>query len=251
MSILQLVREGQPWVQNDLLIFTDPPEAKQVDAVFPLCHENRYFLENLQVPENGLVLEVCSGSGVLAIQASRIAKKVIGIDINFRAIKYANINAKLNSLSEKVKFIHGNLFNPVKGNIFDLIIANPPFEPTPPNELNFLHSDGGVRGSLILRKIVEEAPNYLNPEGSLQLITYLAEGELGILEELKNNFQIINVTEISVIDGNKFRDSQISRLPICPEMNKTLSENEFHDRLCYIFVEGKNPKPPQKDKISA
>lgn len=62
--------------------------------------------------------------------AAEKAKKVVATDINPLAVKCAKINAKINSVTEKIDIRHGNLFDPVKNERFDLIIFSPPYFPS-------------------------------------------------------------------------------------------------------------------------
>jgi methylase of polypeptide subunit release factors len=74
------------------------------------------------------VLDMGCGSGVLALRASRYAEKVVGIDIDRRAIAAAQRNARKNRI-RNVEFLYGNLYEPVAGRHFDLIVSNPPMYP--------------------------------------------------------------------------------------------------------------------------
>ena len=57
--------------------------------------------------------------------------RVIGTDINPRAVALSRINAALNGIGN-VEFREGDMFAPVAGETFDLIISQPPFVSTPP-----------------------------------------------------------------------------------------------------------------------
>lgn len=73
------------------------------------------------------VLDLGTGSGVCAVFAARHARRVVAVDINAAAVRCAGINALLNRLEDKVAVRHGDLFQPVAGQRFDLILFNPPF----------------------------------------------------------------------------------------------------------------------------
>lgn len=116
------------------------------------------------------VLDLCTGSGIQALAASRYAHIVIGADINPRAVRFARFNAQINGI-ENVEFIQGNLYQAVSGKSFDLIIANPPFVPSPRNKLRF--RDGGAGGEDILDAIVSQAADHLTETGKLHIVTDL------------------------------------------------------------------------------
>ncbi|BBB90885.1 MAG TPA: carbamoyltransferase C-terminal domain-containing protein [Methylomusa anaerophila] len=116
------------------------------------------------------ILDLCTGSGIQAITASCYGKKVIGIDINPRAIRFARFNAQLNGVSN-VRFVEGNLYTPIGNEKFDTILANPPFVPSPNSNLNF--RDGGNNGEKILEAIITNADLHLNNTGSLFIVSDL------------------------------------------------------------------------------
>jgi len=114
---------------------------------------------------NGLdVLDLGTGSGVLAILASKLgARRVIGIDISRRAIRTAERNAAMNNAC--VKFRVGDLYEPVKDEVFDLIICNPPMTPSKHPLPRFTW--GGVDGRAVLDRAICEAPRHLKDRGTL------------------------------------------------------------------------------------
>lgn len=115
-------------------------------------------------------LDLCTGSGIQAITASCYSNKVVGIDINPRAIRFARFNAQLNGVSN-IKFIEGSLYIPINNEKFDTILANPPFVPSPDHNLDF--RDGGNNGEKILEVIIRNADLHLKDAGSLFIVTDL------------------------------------------------------------------------------
>src|ERR1700738_45323 len=158
LTVLKFLSERKIWVYKNKVLVTDPPRCKRVDAVLPLCHENRFLVEHMYVPAGGNVLDLCTGSGVLSLFAAEKARRVIGTDINRRAIEFASLNAQLNGVGPKIELRLGDLFEPVGGMRFDAILANPPFEPTPKGWPRYLHSDGGEDGLSVTRQIIEGIP---------------------------------------------------------------------------------------------
>lgn len=75
----------------------------------------------------GAVLDLGCGSGVGAVFAAREGASVTAIDINPEAVRCTRINALLNDLEERVEVLQGDLFEPVAGRRFELILFNPPF----------------------------------------------------------------------------------------------------------------------------
>ncbi len=128
-------------------------------------------------------LDLCTGSGVQAIAASCYSKKVVGVDINPRAIRFARFNAQLNGVTN-AKFVEGNLYIPVGNEKFDTILANPPFVPSPESNLGF--RDGGGNGEKILEAILRNADSHLNNTGNLFVVTDLVN--VHQYEEKLNNW---------------------------------------------------------------
>ncbi|HXJ20863.1 MAG TPA: HemK2/MTQ2 family protein methyltransferase [Polyangia bacterium] len=77
--------------------------------------------------EDKRVLEVGTGTGFLALVAARRALQTVGTDINPEAVRALRINALLNRLEDRVEARQGDLFSPVSGERFDLIVFNPPY----------------------------------------------------------------------------------------------------------------------------
>ncbi|MDX1252327.1 MAG: methyltransferase [Gammaproteobacteria bacterium] len=117
-------------------------------------------------------LDLCTGSGVQTLVASRYAGHVTGVDLNPRALRFARFNAQLNGI-DNVDFALGDLYQAVEGKIFDCILANPPFVPSPERALGF--RDGGARGEDLLARIVSSAPDHLSAAGTLYIVTDLVD----------------------------------------------------------------------------
>jgi len=121
--------------------------------------------KNLRNVEGTEVLDLGTGSGFLAILASKLgAKRVVATDISSRALRAARENAALND-AENIEFRFGNLYRPVEGESFDLIICNPPMTPSRSPVPRFTW--GGVDGRAVLDQAIEGAPGHLKENGRL------------------------------------------------------------------------------------
>lgn len=119
------------------------------------------------------VLDLCTGSGILAIAAARAgAARVTAVDVSRRAVVAAWVNGRLNGVRLRVR--RGNLFEPVSGEQFDLIVSNPPYIPSEDDELPGRGSrralDAGTSGRIFLDRICVSARDYLAPGGSVLLV---------------------------------------------------------------------------------
>jgi len=131
-------------------------------------------IEILKTYSESKVLDLCTGSGAIAISIKKHITKanVFASDISKKALKIAKINDKDN----KINFIHSDLFEGIK-DTFDIIVSNPPYIIT--KEIKTLSKevqsephlalDGGEDGLCFYRKIIEQAHNYLNENGYLCL----------------------------------------------------------------------------------
>jgi release factor glutamine methyltransferase len=119
------------------------------------------------------VLDLCTGSGVLAVAAAlRGARSVTAIDLSRRAVLTARLNARLNGV--RVRARRGDLFAPVAGERFDWIVSNPPYMPARDDELPTSGParalDAGTDGRVLLDRICAEAAAHLNPGGAVMLV---------------------------------------------------------------------------------
>src|SRR4029077_16086132 len=73
------------------------------------------------------VLDMGTGSGVCAVFAARHAGHVVAVDINPAAVRCARINVIMNRLEDRIEVVQGDLFAPLAGRRFDLVLFNPPF----------------------------------------------------------------------------------------------------------------------------
>ena len=140
-------------------------------------HSDTWLLAELlreqTLPPRASVLDVCTGSGALAVcAAKRGARDVTAIDRSRRAVWTARMNARLNGV--RVRALRGDLFEPVAGHRFDAIVSNPPYVPAETDELPRSGPerawDAGVDGRAVLDRICREAPAHLRPGGFLLIV---------------------------------------------------------------------------------
>jgi hypothetical protein len=119
-------------------------------------------------------LDLCTGSGMQALLASSHARQVLASDINPRAARCTRFNAQASGATN-LEVVVGDLFEPVRGESFDLITANPPFVPSPFDTLRF--RDGGRSGEDIQERLIAGLPHHLAPGGFAQIVTELGESD--------------------------------------------------------------------------
>jgi release factor glutamine methyltransferase len=122
----------------------------------------------------GAVLDVCTGSGAIAIAAALAgARFVTAVDVSARAVLATRINARLNGV--RIEVLRGSLFDPVPGRRFDVVVANPPYLPAEDDALpvhgRARHTEAGFTGRILLDRLIDAAPAHLAPGGVL-LVTH-------------------------------------------------------------------------------
>ncbi len=121
----------------------------------------RILLENLRVPEKGVVLDLGCGYGIIGLFIAKLNPniKVYMVDANKLAVKTARENAKLNKLEDKVVVLESNLYERLQNIKFNAIYTNPPLS----------------CGWSVVEKIIEEAPKHLVNKGFMEAV--FAKGE--------------------------------------------------------------------------
>ncbi len=129
--------------------------------------------------QGGRVLDLCTGSGAIAIvlKHSRPDLEVYASDISDKALKVARKNAQRILGQKKVNLFQGDLFNPFKGEKFNLIVSNPPYVDDKlkgklQREIDYepeIALFTGNQGRNIIEKIIEESVEFLEDNGILLL----------------------------------------------------------------------------------
>jgi release factor glutamine methyltransferase len=132
------------------------------------------------------VLDLCTGSGHLAVVAALEGASAVAVDVSRRAVASARLNALVNGVW--VTALRGDLFEPVAGRRFDVIVSNPPYLPHPDEELPTRGLaraiDAGPRGRAFLDRICAQAREHLTPGGILLLVHSSVCGEQATIDAL-------------------------------------------------------------------
>lgn len=118
-------------------------------------------------------LDLGAGSGWQSLLASRHCDRVVGVDVNPRALNFAAFNAALNG-AVNIELRAGSWFEPVAGELFDLIVCNPPFVISP--DETFLFRDTGPAGHALVGQIVRGAAAHLREGGVATVMASWAHG---------------------------------------------------------------------------
>ncbi|MCI0393713.1 MAG: methyltransferase [Chloroflexi bacterium] len=118
------------------------------------------------------VLDLGTGSGVGAIFAARRGGRVTAVDINPDAVRCARMNVLLNRLEEEIEVLQGDLFTPVAGRRFDLVLFNPPFHRGRPRS----GLDHAWRGEDVFERFAGHLADALRP-GGRALVVLSSDGD--------------------------------------------------------------------------
>jgi release factor glutamine methyltransferase len=133
----------------------------------------------------GDALDLCTGSGALAIAAALGgARSATAVDVSRRAVLTARLNGRLNGV--RVDARRGSLFAAVPGRRFDVIVSNPPYLPgeAPPTHGSGRHTEAGATGRVLLDRLIDAAPAHLRPGGVLLVTHSSVNGEDATLERM-------------------------------------------------------------------
>lgn len=135
-------------------------------------------IAELQNVENARFCEIGTGSGCISVAmlANLPTAVAIASDVSATAVEVARRNAKRNGVDERVEFLVSDVFNSIEGFGFDAIVTNPPYIhaddiPTLQVEVRdhepLVALTDGADGLSIIRRIVEDSPARLKPNGLL------------------------------------------------------------------------------------
>lgn len=122
--------------------------------------------------EGSRALDLGTGSGVGAVFAARRGHRVVAVDLNPEAVRCARLNALLHRLEDRIEVREGDLFTPVAGESFDLVLFNPPFFRGAPKS----RFDLAWRGTDVLERFADGLPAALAP-GGVALLLLSTDGD--------------------------------------------------------------------------
>jgi len=176
------------------------------DNVYVPAEDSYLLADSLEISEGQSVLEIGTGSGIVAMYASRLTDNITVTDINFDACELARKNFEANGI-EGIEILFGNLFEPVGNRKFDVILFNTPYLPTEDGDviddtLNYAF-DGGLNGRKVIDMFLDEVGNHLNDGGIVQMIQSSLSGN----EETLDRFDAMGfISEIKASEHFFFED---------------------------------------------
>ena len=156
-----------------------------------LCDDDAYSPVDGMEESISSVLDLCTGSGCLAVLAATLFPDAVvdAVDLSGDALEVAERNVTEHGFGDRITLHKGDLFAPLKGRRYDLIITNPPYVDAeamanlPPEYRHepAMALGSGEDGLNIVRRILKEAPKYLNPGGGI--ICEIGRGRDILVEE--------------------------------------------------------------------
>ena len=194
---LQYITQKQEFMKidffvNENVLIPQPDTEVLVETVLEIC--KKYDKQNLKI------LDLCTGSGAIAISLSKILDiKIFASDISQKALEIAKKNNIANNT--KVKFIESDLFKQINEEKFDIIVSNPPYiknkdiktlSKQVQNE-PYIALAGGEDGIDFYRKIIGDSYKYIKKNGFLCLeIGYDQKEDLIKLIKQNENYKYEN-----------------------------------------------------------
>ena len=177
--------EGREYVFDGMVIRTDRfsrPDPSRVLGLGLACHLILTYIANHKETVKGRrVFEPFAGSGAMGLYASRVgAAHVDLLDINPRAVEFQAINRDLNDLSSETAVSHLDDIRTFQlDQPYDLVVANPPFVPTPDGISGTGNSNGGWSGCALIEALLSKINEFLRPEGQALIYAYQIENADG------------------------------------------------------------------------
>ena len=191
-SRMRLVPFGGSWIASD---DTDA----RLDPVRGPDPRTRELLAAMPDPMPARVLDVGTGAGSLALAAAHAgATSVTAVDRDPRAVALTRWNARVGDLMVDAR--EGDLLEAVRGQRFDLVVAQPPVVPQPP-DITPTRQHGGSRGDELALRLLSELPAALEPGGrALVLMDTAPTSEQTALDRVRAALPS-EPLQLTVIDG--------------------------------------------------
>ena len=155
----------------------------------PRTVTTKFFIKNMQIKHKSKVLDLGTGTGVIAIFAANKAKKVIAVDKSKAAINCAKRNAKINNINN-ITFVKSNLFEKVREK-FDVILFQPPYiKGKAEKEIDKTFIENNT-----VKRFLHVARRYLRKRGYI-IMSYSTLGDLkNMLKIAKRYYKINQIAE--------------------------------------------------------
>lgn len=179
------------------IAYPAPCSSLDIDGVYPPQEDTRLLIETLEKTDLSAgrrVLDLCTGSGAIAIAAAELgAASVTAFDICPHAVRCSRGNAVHTGV--RIDVHEGSYSGALDYAPFDVIVSNPPYVPTPPaGDTNVIPMtagpawawNAGIDGRLVLDPLCESAASMLIAGGSMLLVQSVLSGVEKSLASLRS-----------------------------------------------------------------
>jgi SAM-dependent methyltransferase len=156
-----------------LLLAGDGPRPGDRDVVSAFTDPSLTLAQLTPRTRRRSMLDLGTGSGILALLGAAHSDTVTAVDVNPRALMFARFNAALNEC-DNLELVEGSWFEPLAGRDFDLIVGNPPYVVSPDHE--FTYRDSGMPGASMFESLCRETAAHLKPGGLAILLASWPHG---------------------------------------------------------------------------
>lgn len=149
--------------------------------VYEPAEDTFMLAESLDARLGERALELGTGCGLLAVLMALAGAQVVATDVNPRALACARVNARAHGVEQSVDLRLGDLFEPVRGERFDLVVFNPPYLPVREPRGGELERawEGGPDGRKVIDRFLDGLPQHLSSRGRAMFVhSSLAKPEL-------------------------------------------------------------------------
>lgn len=186
----------------------------------------------------GRVLDLGTGCGIQALHAAQHADVVVATDVSRRALAFADFNRRLNVPPAQWQLRRGSLLEPVAGELFDLVVSNPPFVITPPGAPRFEYRDGGLHGDGISHTLVRDLGTVLAPGGMAHLLGNWEiredQGWRGRVEQWLDEASVpldAWIIQRDVLDAAEYAETWLRDAGVVPERDRASFEAAYEAYL--------------------
>lgn len=210
---LQYITNNQPFMGLDFYV--------DESVLIPQPDTEILVLETLKlinIQKQNYILDLCTGSGAIAISIAKCVQKekndnikMMASDISEKALKVAEQNVKNNLVEDVVELVQSDMFSNIDEK-FDIIVSNPPYIET--NVIETLSKeirqepvialDGGKDGLTFYRIILEQAEHYLKENGYLLFEIGYDQGDK--IKDLYNSLKEKNKCNLEIVTKEPIKD---------------------------------------------
>jgi len=157
------------------------------EDVYPPSDDTFMLLDHLNLSGEEYVLDIGTGTGILAIKCALRGCYVVGIDVSRKAVRNAKFNAKINDVDHLTCFLCCDATTALRDECdFDVIVMNPPYLPSTGHPcIDEPLWDGGPDGTSLISRVIDDLDRLLDKNGRLYFVISSLSDFAKIISKLK------------------------------------------------------------------